>query len=323
MAEAIRAAHGSQRLASPNPGVGSAIRTADGQIFTGCTEPFGGAHAEVVALRSANDAGISVAGATLATTLEPCNHQGRTGPCTEAIFHAGIARVIVGLVDPDPQVAGAGNARLRDLGIAVLVGVGGEQIAEQLGCYLHHRRSGRPYVTLKLAMSLDGKAAAPDRSSQWITSEQSRSDAHRLRAEHDAILVGAGTVRTDNPSLTVRHVAGRDPLRVVLGRAEPRAKIHPCREMSGSIKDVLEQLGRDGVLSVLVEGGPTVAAAFHRERFVNQYVIYVAPVLFGGDDAAGVFRGLGVSTIADVWRGGFHSVERLGPDLKLVVRTEP
>jgi diaminohydroxyphosphoribosylaminopyrimidine deaminase / 5-amino-6-(5-phosphoribosylamino)uracil reductase len=320
MSAAVAAAEGIQRQVSPNPGVGAAIRTSDGQVFVGCTQPPGGAHAEVMAIRAAVQAGASFVGATLATTLEPCNHHGRTGPCTEAILAAKINRVIVGILDPDPQVAGTGIRRLTEAGVSIGVGVGDNEINEQLRYYLHHRRTGRPYVTLKLAMSLDGKAAAPDGSSQWITSEQARTDGHRLRADHDAILVGAGTVRADDPSLTVRHVDGPDPLRVVLGRADSLAKVHPCREMSGALVDVLEQLGADGVLSVLVEGGPTVAAEFHRMGLVNTYVAYLAPVLFGGDDAQSVFRGLGAPSMAELWRGRLHHVETLGPDVKMVLR---
>jgi diaminohydroxyphosphoribosylaminopyrimidine deaminase / 5-amino-6-(5-phosphoribosylamino)uracil reductase len=320
MAAALQAASGIARSVSPNPGVGAAICCVDGRVFVGHTQPPGGAHAEVMALRAATDAGASVVGATLATTLEPCNHTGRTGPCTEAILNAGIARVIVGLRDPDSLVAGTGIERLRNGGVGVVVDAAVNEVEKQLEFYLHHRRTGRPFVTLKLASSLDGRTAAPDRTSQWITSEAARVDAHRMRAEHDAILVGAGTVRADDPTLTVRHVEGPNPLRVVLGQVASSAKVWPCVEMSGPLGGVLEQLSARGVLSVLVEGGATVAAAFHASGLVDRYVVYVAPVLFGGDDALGVFRGRGASTMAEVFRGSFESVEPLGPDLKLVVR---
>jgi diaminohydroxyphosphoribosylaminopyrimidine deaminase / 5-amino-6-(5-phosphoribosylamino)uracil reductase len=321
MQAALDVAAGIGRSVSPNPGVGAAVQTLDGRCFVGHTEPPGGAHAEIVALRSAVRAGASVVGATIATTLEPCNHTGRTGPCTEAILAAGVARVVVGLVDPDPLVAGTGIARLREGGVAVVISDAAASAVEaQLAYYLHHRRTGRPFVTLKLASSLDGRTAAPDRTSQWITSETARVDAHRMRADHDAILVGAGTVRDDNPTLTVRHVEGPDPLRVVLGRAAPTANVQPCIEMTGSLSSVLDALGARGVLSVLVEGGATVAAAFHAAGLIDRYVLYVAPVLFGGDDALGLFRGPGAATMAEVFRGAFESVETLGVDLKLVVR---
>lgn len=317
---AISTAKGIGRAVSPNPGVGAVIQTTDGARFVGHTQPPGGAHAEIMALHAAADAGAATRGATLAVTLEPCSHWGRTGPCTEAILAAGIARVVVGVLDPDALVAGSGIARLRQAGVEVVEGVGRDLVEDQLLFYLHHRRTGRPFVTLKLAASLDGRSAAPDGTSQWITSEESRVDAHRLRATHDVIVVGAGTVRADDPSLTVRHVAGPDPRRVVLGRAPANANVHPCDEMSGDLIDVVDTLGLQGVLSVLVEGGATVAAAFHAAGLVDEYVIYVAPVLFGGDDALGMFRGRGAPTLAEVVRGDFRSVERFGPDLKVTMR---
>jgi diaminohydroxyphosphoribosylaminopyrimidine deaminase / 5-amino-6-(5-phosphoribosylamino)uracil reductase len=320
MSAALAVAAGIQRSASPNPGVGAAVRTRSGQLFVGHTQPPGGAHAEVMAIRAAVEAKADLVGATLATTLEPCNHTGRTGPCTEAIISARIERVVVALGDPDAKVAGTGLARLRAAGIDVIEAVRESEAASQLEAYLHHRRTGRPLVTLKLAMSLDGRTAAPDGSSQWITGDEARRDAHRLRAEHDAILVGAGTVRSDNPTLTVRDAAGIDPLRVVLGSAPADAHVHPCLELTGPLPDVLAQLGARGMLSVMVEGGATVAHSFHAAGLVNRYVLYVAPVLFGGDDALGVFRGAGAANIADVWRGRMSRVTRLGDDLRIEVR---
>jgi diaminohydroxyphosphoribosylaminopyrimidine deaminase / 5-amino-6-(5-phosphoribosylamino)uracil reductase len=153
--------------------------------------------------RRSPQAGADAAGSTLVVTLEPCSHHGRTPPCVDAIVAGGVARVVVGLLDPDPKVAGRGADALRDAGIDVEVGVGAESVAEQLAPYLHHRRTGRPYVVCKLATTLDGGLAAPDGTSQWITGVEARADAHRLRAESDAIVVGAGTVRADDPALTV------------------------------------------------------------------------------------------------------------------------
>jgi diaminohydroxyphosphoribosylaminopyrimidine deaminase/5-amino-6-(5-phosphoribosylamino)uracil reductase len=251
------------------------------------------------------------------STLEPCSHYGRTGPCADALVAAGVARVVVGVLDPDVQVAGRGAKRLRDAGIDVEVGVGAAEVAVQLAPYLVHRTTGRPLVVLKLAASLDGRTAAPDGSSQWITGEAARADAHRLRAESDAVLVGAGTVRADDPSLTVRHVEGPDPLRVVLGRAPEGAAVQPALELTGDLGDVLDTLGGKGVLQLLVEGGATVAGAFHRAGLVDRYVVYLAPVLFGGDDGRGVFTGPGASTIGDVWRGALTAVTRLGDDLRI------
>ncbi len=307
-----------RRAASPNPAVGAVIVTSDGHRFVGVTEPFGGAHGEIVAMHAVTSGGGQLAGSTIFTTLEPCNHQGRTGPCTEALIAAGVARVVVGVLDPDPLVSGAGVARLRAAGITVDVGVCAEAIGVQLEYYLYHRsHARRPFVTLKLASTLDGRSAAPDKSSQWITDPAARADTHRLRAEHDAIVVGAGTVRADNPTLTVRHVEGPDPRRFVLGTIPDGAAVLPAESLAGSVEEVLAELGRRDVLSVLIEGGATVAHAFHTARLVNRYVMYVAPALFGGDDALGLFRGSGAASLADIWRGSFRSVVRVGDDLRI------
>jgi diaminohydroxyphosphoribosylaminopyrimidine deaminase/5-amino-6-(5-phosphoribosylamino)uracil reductase len=229
---------------------------------------------------------------------------------------AGVARVVVGVTDPDPQVAGQGIARLRAAGIDVDV-VDDPSVADQLAPYLHHRRTGRPFVVLKLAATLDGRTAAPDGTSRWITGAEARADVHRLRGVSDAVLVGAGTVRVDDPELTVRDAAGPDPLRVVLGHAPADARIHPCLELQGDLGDVLDTLGGKGVLQLLVEGGPTVAGAFHRAGLVDRYVLYLAPALLGGDDARPVLAGRGAATIAEAWRGRIASVERLGDDLRI------
>ncbi|MFN0091826.1 MAG: bifunctional diaminohydroxyphosphoribosylaminopyrimidine deaminase/5-amino-6-(5-phosphoribosylamino)uracil reductase RibD [Acidimicrobiales bacterium] len=321
MARAVAEAWRARCAVSPRPWVGAVIAPGG---FVGFTQGQSGPHAEIAALAAA---GAAARGATLYSTLEPCCHHGRTGPCTQAIIAAGVARVVVALEDPDPLVGGKGLAELAAAGIEVVVGVGAEAAAEQLAPYLTHRRTGRPYVVLKLAGTLDGRAAAPDGSSQWITGPEARADAHRLRAESDAILVGAGTVRADDPALTVRRLPPEvaalerkgDPLRVVLGRAQPGARVHPCLELGGELADVLDELGRRGVVQLMVEGGPRVAAAFHRAGLVDRYVLYLAPALFGGDDALGVFRGPGAATIAELWRGRLLSVARLGDDLRVEV----
>jgi diaminohydroxyphosphoribosylaminopyrimidine deaminase/5-amino-6-(5-phosphoribosylamino)uracil reductase len=262
---------------------------------------------------------------TLYVTLEPCAHQGRTPPCTAAIVAAGVRRVVVALEDPDPLVSGRGIAALVDAGLEVAVGAGADAAADQLAAYLIHRRTGRPLVLLKLATSLDGRIAAPDGSSRWITGEAARRDAHRLRAQSDAVLVGAGTVRADDPSLTVRlpreDPSFRDdehqPLRVVLGRVPPGASVAPALELGGPLDGVLDELGRRGILQVLVEGGARVAHDFHRAGLVDRYVLYLAPALFGGDDARPLFAGPGAPTIGALWRGEVRSVTSLEGDLRV------
>jgi diaminohydroxyphosphoribosylaminopyrimidine deaminase/5-amino-6-(5-phosphoribosylamino)uracil reductase len=323
MGRALQLAAGVRTTTSPNPWVGCVIEPGG---FEGATRPPGGPHAEIVALTAA--AAGRTDGATLFTTLEPCSHTGRTPPCVDAVLAAGIARVVVGIEDPDPNVSGTGIARLRQAGVQVDVGCRENEVRRQLAPYLKHRATGRPWVVLKLAATLDGRTAAADGSSRWITGDEARADAHRLRAESDAVIVGAGTVRADDPALTVRHADGhdrasRDPLRVVLGHAPPDAKVHPALEMQGDLGDVLDDLGRRGVLQALVEGGATVAGGFHRAGLVDRYVLYLAPALAGGDDGRPLLAGPGAPTIADLWRGRIVSVDRLGDDLRLEVECSP
>ncbi|MBF6556133.1 MAG: bifunctional diaminohydroxyphosphoribosylaminopyrimidine deaminase/5-amino-6-(5-phosphoribosylamino)uracil reductase RibD [Acidimicrobiales bacterium] len=325
MRRALEAAARVRGRTAPNPWVGAAVLSdPDGPRHwnTGATAPPGGDHAEINALRAA---GHGAESGTLYVTLEPCAHQGRTPPCAAAIIESGVRRVVVAIEDPDPLVSGRGIAALRSAGLEVEVGVEREAATEQLAGYLKHRRTGRPWVVLKLAATLDGRIAAPDGTSRWITGESARSDAHRLRARADAVLVGAGTVRADDPALTVRLPAGdpdfrgpdEQPIRVVLGRAPAGAAVAPAWELSGDPGSVLDELGRRGVLEVLVEGGATVAHAFHSSRLVDRYVLYLAPALFGGDDARPLFAGPGAPTLADVWRGRVHSVTSLGGDLRV------
>ena len=251
--------------------------------------------------------GTGPGGRRLYTTLEPCAHHGRTPPCTGAIVAAGVARVVVGVLDPDPQVSGRGRGALREQGIAVDVGVAADEATELLAPYLKHRRTGRPWVVLKLAATLDGRIAAPDGSARWLTGDEARADAHRLRALSDAVLRGRG----DRPGRRPRaHGAGRpvpehQPLRVVLGHAPDGARVHPALELSGEPGDVLDELGAKGVLQVLVEGGARVAHAFHRAGLVDRYVLYLAPALFGGDDAVPMFGGPGAPASRTCGGGGW------------------
>ena len=321
MARAVARAEHSRLLAPPNPWVGAVLVTDDGTSFEGSTRRPGGPHAEREVL---SRAGERARGATLYVTLEPCSFHGRTPPCVDAVIEAGVARVVVAQPDPDHRVAGVGLDALRRAGIEVSVGPGAAAVERQLAPYLAQRRSGRPLVVLKLAATLDGRVAAADGSSQWITGPEARADAHRLRAESDAIVVGAGTVRADDPRLTVRGVVApdgrpvREPLRVVLGRAPEGAAIHPCLELDGDPGAILDQLGRRGdVLQVMIEGGASVAAQFHRAGLVDRYVFYLAPALMGGADGRPVLDGPGAATIAEAWRGRIESVVTLGPDLRL------
>lgn len=315
--QAIEAAATARLRTSPNPWVGCVLVTAHGHSFTGATEPPGGRHAERVALDAAAAAGADTVGATAYVTLEPCSHHGRTPPCADALVQAGVARVVLALTDPDPKVAGRGIERLRAAGIEVRTGVHEAAAAVQLAPYLHHRRTGRPFVVLKLATTLDGRIAAADGTSQWITGIEARTAAHRLRAESDAIVVGAGTVRADDPSLTTRLVEGPSPRRIVLGHAPAGAKVHPCTEWTGPLPELLDTLGAEGVLQVMVEGGARVAASFHSAGLVDRYVVHLAPALMG--DGAGAFHQLSTPSIDALWRGRIVSSRALGADLEVVV----
>ena len=300
----------------PNPWVGAVVVAQNGEVFTGATLEPGNAHAEIVAL---NAAAHHAQGSTLFSTLEPCNHTGRTGPCTQAIIDAGVSRVVVGTLDPDSKVSGSGVQQLRNAGLTVDVGVLEQEVKQQLAAYLHHRATGRPFVVLKMASTIDGRIAATDGSSKWITGETARKRVHQLRAESDAIVVGAGTVRADDPSLTVRDAVGPSPRRIVLGTIDASAKVHPCTQWTGTLPDLLDTLGKEGVVQLLVEGGARVAASFHRERLINQYIMHIAPVIAGGDDAAGVFAGPAASTMADMWRGRIVSTTNLDGDIEIIL----
>ncbi len=325
MTRAVELAQGVRTTTSPNPWVGCVIVDRAGQVVgEGATAPPGGPHAEIAALALA---GEQARGATVYVTLEPCAHHGRTPPCTDALIRAGVARVVAALGDPDERVAGAGFRALEGAGVAVSKGVLAAAVDDQLRPYLVHRSTGRPYVVLKLAATLDGRTAAPDGSSRWITGPDARRDVHRLRAESDAVLVGAGTVRCDDPGLTVRDDGSpgppRQPLRVVLGHVPPGARVQPALELGGDLSAVLDDLGRRGVLQLLVEGGSHVAYAFHRDGLVDRYVWYLAPAFLGGDDGRPIFAGPGSATMASAWRGRLVSVRRLGGDVRIDVEPDP
>jgi diaminohydroxyphosphoribosylaminopyrimidine deaminase / 5-amino-6-(5-phosphoribosylamino)uracil reductase len=302
----------------PNPWVGAVVVDDKGFILgEGWTQVPGDAHAEIEALRHA---GPLAKGATLFVTLEPCSHTGRTGPCTEAIVAAGISKVVIGITDPDVRVSGQGIDYLLKAGVQVVTGVCEEEIREQLAAYLWHRVTHRPYVVAKIASTLDGVVAMADGSSKWITCEESRKDAHVLRAQSQAIVVGAGTVRSDDPELTARlDDIVLEPLRVVLGKAPENAKVRPCLELSGELGHVLDELASHDVLQVLIEGGPTVVSAFIEAGLVNRVVWYQAPAFAGSLGTTGALKALSTPSIDALRRGRLVDVRRIGEDIRIDV----
>jgi diaminohydroxyphosphoribosylaminopyrimidine deaminase/5-amino-6-(5-phosphoribosylamino)uracil reductase len=317
MRRALELGATSRSSTSPNPWVGCVLLGPDGTVAgEGATAPPPGPHAEAAALAAAGGRGR---GGTAYVTLEPCSHYGRTPPCVDALVAAGIRRVVIGTTDPDPRESGHGIGRLREAGVEVVAGLLAAEVSAQLRPYIVQRTTGRPYVILKLAATLDGRLAAPDGSSKWITGSEARADVQRLRAESDAILVGAGTVRADDPELTVRTepAPARQPLRVVLGKAPTGARVLPALELSGDLRGALDELGRRGILQLLVEGGAHVAGELHRLGLVDRYVVYLAPALLGGDDGVAMFAGEGSPTMDEAWRGRFVEVRPLGDDLRL------
>jgi diaminohydroxyphosphoribosylaminopyrimidine deaminase / 5-amino-6-(5-phosphoribosylamino)uracil reductase len=357
MARAVALAEGGRGTASPNPMVGAVLVRNGRVVGEGFHRAAGLAHAEALALAAA---GELAAGATCYVTLEPCAHHGRTPPCADALVAAGVARVVAAVADPDPRVGGAGLDRLRAAGVRVDVGAGAEAAAEQNAAYLTHRRLGRPRITLKAAASLDGKVAAPDGTSQWITGPAARADAHRLRAEADAVCVGAGTALADDPRLTVRLPgwSGRQPLRVLVdaagrvaatghlfdGEAETLVATTPaapaaavdawkaagaevlmCEATVGQavdLEDLVRALGERGVLELLVEGGPRLQASLWAAGLADRLVWYLAPLAIGGQGAPGLL-GAGAVTLADARRLRLASVDRFGEDLRLVAYPRP
>lgn len=351
MREAIALAERAAGLSSPNPPVGAVV-VRDGQVVgRGHTQPAGQAHAEVMALRAA---GELARGATVVCTLEPCAHTGRTGPCAEALIDAGVAEVVYAVADPTEQ-AGGGHARLEQAGVRVEAGVLREQAAAgALRGWLHSRAHGRPYVIWKVGQSLDGQVAAEDGSSQWITGPDSRAAVHRLREQVDAIVVGAGTVRADDPRLTARHADGspldRQPLRVVLSSAGrlpsdahvldgsvptlvalgPGAEQRAVERITAAgvqawvssgpahegidLAGLLGRLHEHGALTVLLEGGPTVAGSFAAAGLIDEVQAYIAPKLL----VSGMWpalRGYGVRSIGDAIDLEIAGVQRIGTDV--------
>jgi len=338
-------------LTSPNPLVGAVVVAESRIRGEGFHEGPGRPHAEIVALEEAGD---DARGAMLYTTLEPCDHFGRTPPCTRAIARAGVVRVVCAMRDPNPIVDGRGFAALEAAGIQVRTGLLAQEANRLNEAYVKHVRTGLPFVTWKMAASLDGKVASRDGTSRWITGEAARADVHRLRAAADAILVGAGTALVDDPSLTVRDPAyrGRPPLRVLVdarGRVPetgdlfdaaaptmvattglaPRERTEAWRARGAEVVEyepegggvplpqLLSDLGKRDVQSVLLEGGPTLAWSMVEDRVVDKVVVYLAPKLIGGRDAPGVLGGRGFAPIAQAMQLRVASFDRVGEDLRV------
>jgi diaminohydroxyphosphoribosylaminopyrimidine deaminase/5-amino-6-(5-phosphoribosylamino)uracil reductase len=308
---------------SPNPIVGCVVLDADGATAgEGFHARAGGPHAEVVALRAAGD---RARGGTAVVTLEPCRHTGRTGPCTEALIEAGIARVMFAVMDPGLE-SGGGAAVLRDAGVDVEGGLLAAEAATSNEAWLHRVRTGRPFVTWKYAATLDGRVAAADGSSRWITGEPARADVHRLRSQSDAIVVGTGTVLADDPQLTVRGVdVDKQPLRVVVGRREIPASARILDDEADTVVlsdhapgDVLVDLAARDVVSVLLEGGPVLAASFIGAGLVDRVIGYVAPALLGAGQP--LLAPLGIETIADTLRLRVDDLRLVGADVRITAR---
>ena len=312
-----------------NPQVGAVIVSPRGEILAeGWHRGAGTTHAEVDALSHLPEG--AARGATAVVTLEPCNHTGHTGPCSEALIAAGIARVVFAVDDPG-LVSRGGAQRMRDAGIEVVPGLRRAEGVALLDSWLTVQRLARPHVTVKWAQSLDGRAAAADGTSQWITGSAAREDVHRRRAAADAIVVGIGTVLADDPSLTARDPDGElypaQPVPVVLGTRETPADAavqrHPQRPLfygGDDLYAMLADLRERGVHRVFVEGGPTIAGAFVRTGLADEVLVYIAPALLGGPRLA--LGDIGVGTIADARRLALASVERLGDDVLVVCKRE-
>ena len=313
---------------SPNPAVGAVVLAADGTpVGEGATAPPGGPHAEITAL---GRAGERARGGTVVVTLEPCAHTGRTGPCADALIAAGVARVVVAVPEPT-ELAGGGADQLRAAGIDVELGV--EQAAAEAGAlagWLTGVREHRPFVIWKVAATLDGRVAAADGTSRWITGDEARAAVHRLRATCDAVVVGSGTALTDDPQLTVRDADGgpapRQPLRVVVdrrGRLPATARVlddaaPTLVSRAAGPAELLAELFERDVRRVLLEGGPTLAAAFLREGLVDEAVVHLAPTLLGA--GASLVGDLGIPTIAGALSLAIVDVTRMGGDVELRLR---
>ena len=313
-----------------NPQVGAVILNAEGELIgEGYHKGSGTDHAEVVAINSALKGESTLPqGSTAIVTLEPCNHTGKTGPCAQALINAGVSKVVFASSDPGDQSSG-GAETLRKAGIEVTSGFHADKADQQSRVWLTAAKNKRPFVTLKWASSVDGRAAAQDGSSKWISGEESRRDAHQRRSEVDAIMVGTGTALIDDPELTARKPDGSlydaQPLRVVLGERELPSELRVFNEdaetvflKTQSIHGALSELYEKGIKHVLVEGGPTLASRFVQLDLVDEFVIYLAPKLIGGDKLA--IGSIDVPSIQDAKELEFLEVKNLGSDIQIIAK---
>ncbi|WP_100407123.1 bifunctional diaminohydroxyphosphoribosylaminopyrimidine deaminase/5-amino-6-(5-phosphoribosylamino)uracil reductase RibD [Bacillus solitudinis] len=349
---ALQLAESTRGQTSPNPMVGSVVVKGGAIVGMGAHLKAGEGHAEVQALTMA---GEKANGATIYVTLEPCSHHGKTPPCAELIIAKRLKRVVIAMVDPNPEVAGRGIKKLKDAGLEVEVGVCQSEAKKLNDVFFHYIKTGRPFVTMKSATTLDGKTATVTGKSKWITGEAAREDVHRYRHSHDAILVGIGTILADNPSLTTRlPQGGKNPIRVILDRGlrtpldavivndkESPTLIFATEEASTeneknleargaivirlfnySIDTVLKELGLRGITSVFVEGGAKVNGSFLKEKAVNQLIMYLAPKLFGGTGAPTAIGGEGILEVDDALLLDITDVMKVGDDIKLIAQVK-
>ena len=322
---------------SPNPMVGAVVVSGSEVVGSGYHQFAGGPHAEIIALEKA---GEKAKGATLYVNLEPCNHHGRTGPCSEAIIKAGISRVVLAMQDPNPLVSGSGITRLAEAGLKIKEGVLEDKARQLNEAFIKFMETGMPYVSVKVAMSLDGKIGTPTGDSHWITGEKARQFVHRLRDHSDVIMVGIETVLKDNPRLTARLEGGggKDPVRVIVDSSAriplearviesssssktilavtEQASAEKCRSLKArgveiltmpskegrvDVKELMKKLGERQLVNVLVEGGGTLNYSLIEQSLVDKLFIFIAPLIIGGRDSPTAFSGVGVSTLSKAW----------------------
>jgi diaminohydroxyphosphoribosylaminopyrimidine deaminase / 5-amino-6-(5-phosphoribosylamino)uracil reductase len=354
MAFAIQEAGRAKGRTSPNPLVGCAIVKNEKLIASGFHKRAGGPHAEISALRKA---GKAAKGADVYVNLEPCDHKGRTGPCTSALIAHDVGRVFVAMRDPNPLVNGRGIRQLRRSGIKVQQGICRKQARKLNETFIHKMHTGQPMLVAKIAQSLDGKVATHTGQSQWITGPKARKEGHKLRSEHDAIMVGIGTILSDDPRLNCRNPRGRDPLRIILdsqartpiasqtlsiiesssagtlivcANDAPKRKVTrlaaagaeilqlPRTSQGLCLKTLLTQLGQRDILSVLLEGGPTLLGSFLSEGLIQKFHIFMSPQFIGGTKSLAAMGGVGFANLADTTKINLEPPRWLGPDLHFV-----